>query len=154
VLSVLLEMTIKEAFRRAQFLNLRKQVPIIIELTSEEIIALNQAQLYTRSIDSDGDALGGYQDAFYEELKKGLNPQLNGKVDLYLTGDFYSGFYVQVDDTEFIIGSTDEKSQKLENKYGKWIFGLTDESKSEYIRKVFFNAVLNYVSNITKFPIK
>jgi hypothetical protein len=147
-------MTIKEAFRRAQFLNLRKQVPIIIELTSEEIIALNQAQLYTRSIDSDGDALGGYQDAFYEELKKGLNPQLNGKVDLYLTGDFYSGFYVQVDDTEFIIGSTDEKSQKLENKYGKWIFGLTDESKSEYIRKVFFNAVLNYVSNITKFPIK
>ena len=147
-------MTIKEAVRRVQFLDLRKQVPIIIELTSEEIIALNQAQLYTMSIDRDGDALGGYQSVFYEEIKKGLNPQLNGKVDLYLTGDFYNGFYVRVEDTEFIIGSTDGKSQELENKYGKAIFGLTDESKSEYIRKVFFNAVLNYVSSITKFPIK
>jgi hypothetical protein len=149
---IYLEMTINEAYKRVKNLDLRAQVPIIIELTSEELIMLNQAQLYTKSIDRDGEALGGYQSQFYEDLKKGMNPQLGGLVDLNLTGDFYGGFYVRVEDTEFIIGSTDEKSQELENKYGKDIFGITDDSRGEYIRTAFFIALKNYLQNITKFP--
>lgn len=147
-------MTINEAFKRVQAVNLRAQAPIIIELTADEIIMLNQAQLYTQSIDRDGDALGGYRAVWYEELKRGLNPQLDGLVDLNLTGDFYGGFYVSVEDTEFIIGSTDQKSQELENKYGKAIFGLTDESRALYIKNAFFKALMNYLQTLTKFPVQ
>jgi len=147
-------MTISEAFNRVKRLDARTESRIIIELTGDEIILLNQAQLYTQSIDRDGDPLGGYFSQAYEDLKKGLNPQLGGLVDLNLTGDFYGGFYVSVGDTEFVIGSTDEKSQQLENKYGKWIFGLTEESRATYIKTIFIKALMSYLQTVTKFPIK
>jgi len=145
-------MTINEAYKRVQLLDLREQVPVIIELTADEIIALNQLQLYSQSVDRDGDALGGYSTIQYEELKRGLNPQLDGLVDLYLTGDFYSGFFVKVEGDQFIIGSSDSKSGELENRYGKAIFGLTNESRALYIKTQFFTAVKNYIQGITKFP--
>lgn len=147
-------MTISEAYRRFQQVDLRNQVPVIIELTSEEIILLNQMQLYTESLDKSGAELGGYRSQEYENLKRGLNPGLDGKVDLRLTGDFYGGFYVRVEDTEFTIGSTDSKASKLEAKYGKAIFGMTDESKARYSMGVFFNALKNYIENITKIQMK
>ena len=142
-------MTINEAVRRFERVDLRNQVPVIVELTKDEIILLNQAQMYQSSIDSEGNQLGGYYFKYYEDLKKGLNPGLGGKVDLYLTGDFYGGFYVKVEDMEFIIGSNDSKSDELENKYGK-IFGLTDESRTIYAKGVFFQALRNFIEGITK----
>jgi hypothetical protein len=138
-------MTIAEAYRRFSRLDLRSQVPIIFELTKEEMILLNQAQLYTESIDKDGDPLGGYKQIEYENLKIEMNPQLGGRVDLYLTGEFYAGFYVEVLKDEYIIGSKDSKSEELENKYGTAIFGLTDESKARYTREIFFRALRNYI---------
>ena len=138
-------MTIAEAYRRFSRLDLRGQVPIIFELTEEELILLNQAQLYTESIDKDGDPLGGYQQIEYEEMKIEMNPQLGGRVDLYFSGAFYSGFYVEVLKDEYIIGSKDEKSELLSNKYGMAIFGLTDESKARYTREIFFRALKNYI---------
>jgi len=147
---LLLVMTIAEAYRRFGMINLREQVPVIIELTSDEIILLNQAQLYKSSLDSLGNNLGGYSMEFYENLKKELNPALGGLVDLYLTGDFYGGFYVSIEDGSFIIGSTDSKSDDLESKYGKAIFGLSDESKAIYSRGLFFQALRNYIEGITK----
>ena len=129
-------------------------MPIIIELSAEEIILLNQAQLFTQSVDKDGDALGGYATIEYEELKRGLNPSLDGLVDLRLTGDFYGGFYVSVNDTEFIIGSTDEKETILQNRYGKAIFGLTDSNKAQYTKDIFFKALKNYLQNMTGFGLQ
>jgi hypothetical protein len=143
-------MTIAEAYRRFGRLNLREQVPVIIELTSDEIILLNQAQMYKSSLDSLGNNLGGYYFELYENIKKELNPALGGLVDLYLTGDFYSGFFVSIEEDNFIIGSTDSKSDDLESKYGKAIFGLSDESKAIYIKGLFFNTLKNYIEGITK----
>ena len=135
-------------------MDLRSQVPIIIELTSEQIILLNQAQLYQSSIDSLGNNLGGYYFEWYEDLKKGMNPGLGGLVDLYLTGAFYSGFFVRVEGEEIIIGSTDSKSDDLETKYGKAIFGMTDESKARYSLGVFFTGLRNYIEGITGLTMK
>jgi len=143
-------MTIAEAYRRFGMLNLREQVPVIIELTSDEIILLNQAQLYKSSLDSLGNNLGGYYFELYENLKKELNPTLGGLVDLYLRGDFYSGFFVSIEEDTFVIGSTDSKSDDLESKYGKAIFGLSDESKAIYSKGLFFQALRNYIEGITK----
>lgn len=142
-------MTIAEAYRRYSKLSVREQIPVIIELTKDEIILLNQTQLYNHSIRKDGTALGGYAWRDYEEMKEMMNPALGGLVDLYLTGDFYRGFYVEVKDTHFVIGSRDSKSGDLENKYGVGIFGLTDESRATYIREYFFRALRNYIEGIT-----
>lgn len=147
-------MTINEAYRRFSRLDLRSQVPIIIELTSEQIILLNQAQLYQSSMDSLGNNLGGYYFEWYEDLKKGLNPGLGGLVDLYLTGNFYSGFFVRVEGGEIIIGSTDSKSDDLETKYGKAIFGLSDMSKAQYSLGVFFTGLRNYIEGVTGITMK
>lgn len=144
-------MTINEAYRRFSRLDLRAQVPVIIELTSDQIILLNQAQLYQQSSDSLGNALGGYHLRWYEDLKKEMNPGLGGLVDLYLTGAFYSGFFVRVEKDVFVIGSTDGKSGDLESKYGKAIFGLTDESKAKYTVESFFSALKNHIEGITGF---
>lgn len=147
-----MKMTINEALKRVQAIDLRSQVAVIIELTQDELIMLNQRQLFTQSIDKDGDELGGYATANYTEFKKGLNPQLDGLVDLYVTGDFYNGFFVTVEGETFMIGSSDSKSSKLENQYGKAIFGITDESRAIYIKNAFFVALKNYLVNMTKFP--
>jgi hypothetical protein len=144
-------MTINEAYRRFSRLDLRAQVPVIIELTSEQIILLNQAQLYQESKDSFGNSLGGYYFQWYEDLKKEMNPGLGGLVDLYLTGAFYSGFFVRVENDVFIIGSNDSKSGDLESKYGQAIFGLTDESKAKYTVEAFFSALKNYIEEVSGF---
>jgi hypothetical protein len=147
---LLLGMTIAEAYRRFQRVDLRGQVPLIIELTAEQIISLNQSQLYGASLDSLGNELGGYWQEWYEDLKKSMNPALGGKVDLNLTGDFYRGFYVEVKGENIIIGSSDSKSDDLESKYGKAIFGLSQESKEDYTLNIFFNSLKNYIEGITK----
>jgi hypothetical protein len=136
---------------RFESLDLRAQIPSLIESTEETIIALNQRQLYTQSIDKDGDPLGGYRSAEYESLKASMNPILGGLVDLNFTGAFYRGFrLLTVDENIFEIDSTDSKSEQLENKYGEAIFGLTEDSLSEYALGAFFDAMAGYIESITK----
>lgn len=143
--------TIEEMLNRFESLNLRAEIPILIEKTEETIIALNQRQLYTQSIDKDGDPLGGYRSLAYEEMKIAMNPELGGLVDLNLSGAFYRGFrLLTVDENIFEIDSTDSKTEDLENKYGAAIFGLTEDSLAEYAFGAFFDAVSGYISNITK----
>ena len=141
--------TINEMFERFNRLNLRDQIPILIEGTADDIIARNQSQLYTQSIDKDGDALGGYRSAQYEELKAQLNPILGGLVDLNLTGAFYRGFEILIEEDEFQVFSTDEKTEDLVNKYGAAIFGLTEENLAGYAFGAFFDALKNYIENGT-----
>lgn len=141
--------TISDVYERFKRLDLRGQVPIIVEMTGEQMILLNQSQLYTQSLDAKGEPLGGYFYQYYEDLKRSMNPQLDGRVDLYFSGAFYSGFYVKVQDTEFLIGSTDPKENNLEAKYGE-IFGLTDENQAKYVFDIFFEALRQYIENMTK----
>lgn len=148
---VLLDMTtISGMLERFKELDLKGAVPEIIMLTSGNIISLNQAQLYNHGIKKDGSFVGTYQWDEYEAYKKTLNPNLGGMVDLYLTGSFYSGFFVKTENGEIIIGSEDSKSDALQKKYGVNIFGLTDFHKSEYTKKVFFVELKKYIENITK----
>lgn len=142
--------TISEMINRVDRLRLREQVPVIIEQTSREIILLNQAQLYERSIDGDGKRLKAYSSPIYAIDKNRMNP-LPGLFhpDLKLTGSFFYGMYVKVDKNVFTISSSDEKTAKLEGEYGTAILKLTDESKTRYAKGVFYQGLQRYITGVT-----
>jgi len=67
-----------------------------------------------------------------------MNPSANGKVDLYLTGQFYSGIRLETEtETEMQLTSSDEKTTQLTQKY-EGIFKYNKETianiKPEIIR--------------------
>lgn len=60
--------------------------------------------------------------------------QPTDRVTLRDTGAFQAAITTEVTQTHVITDSTDEKSAKLQKKYGKKIFGLSEKFKAEYIR--------------------
>lgn len=142
--------TIIELLEGVQKLNLMAEMPIIIENTSGEIIKLNQGQLYYSGENSKGQKLQGYYFAWYERMKAAMNPNLNGEAaDLFLSGDFYGGFYVKVDKNVFEVSSSDRKTTLLTGKYSEDIFGLSDESLTEYSLGIVLDAIQLYISQVT-----
>lgn len=120
-----------EYFRRA-----------IIE-NQEEILDLNVAQL-SQGKDALGNLLFQYESDIYAELKQG--PPFNSQApfgipDLILEGDFTEGFVLKGEGIEFFITSTDEKKDRLRDKYGEDIFGLSEESL-EIIRPAILESFL------------
>lgn len=140
--------TISELLERLELVDLKTQTEVILENTSENVIALNQKQLYVGGVDADGKSLEAYKWKEYAAYKARRNPSHPGIPDLYDTGDFYRGFEVELlGGAKFTLSSTDEKATALEQKYGQ-IFGLTDENEIQYA-EFFRTAILNYLENIT-----
>lgn len=136
-----------DSFKR---LNLRKQVPIIIEQTKEEIITLNQRQLYNNSEDAKGVPLRFYASNSYAFEKERRNPNPGfGRPDLFLSGAFYRGFYISVTNSTYDIYSRDSKTGKLVAKYGEDIFGMTDDSQQQYVEETLYNGLSKYIEQIT-----
>jgi hypothetical protein len=68
-------------------------------------------------------------------------------VTLKDTGSFWSDMFVDVGNNSYEVGSADAKSESLEKKYGKKIYGLTKESKSEeYIPLYLLPAVQDRIT--------
>lgn len=62
-------------------------------------------------------------------------------------GDFWNDMFVDVGSESYEVGSADAKAAKLEKKYGKKIFGLTKESRSEeYIPLYLLPAIQNRIT--------
>lgn len=110
--------SVDDIFRRA-----------IVE-NQESILDLNVAQL-EQGIDSFGVFLEEYASDAYAEFKiaHGSKAPL-GIPNLILEGDFTEGFILRYEGTEFIFTSTDEKKDRLVEKYGSALFGLTVESQA------------------------
>lgn len=143
--------TISEMYKRFKGLNLRTEVPIIIEQNSELAIELNQKQLYERSVDKNGNALRLYRSAAYADQKNKMNSQPGfWRPDLYLTGDFYRGFFVKVSKNIFAISSRDSKTKKLVDMYGSDIFGLDNISKEKFREVIVKKGIINYIRFVTK----
>ena len=108
--------------------------------TSETAADLNAMQMFI-GIRSDGKEINPQYSPFtiQEKKKKG---QVSDRVTLQDTGAFYKGLGAKANGDIISFFSTDEKSGKLEKKYGKQIFGLTNENKKIYIKgelsKAFF----------------
>lgn len=98
------------------------------EQIGEQVVQLNKDQLYEFGEDARKQLLPLYRSIYYADMKAELR---GGRelTDLFLTGAFQDGFYLVVDGDTYYITSNDSKTQKLIEKYGENIFGLTDENK-------------------------
>lgn len=90
----------------------------------------------TSQLEQGKDALGNFLQEYYSdsyaEYKQYLNNQPPyGVPDLKLEGNFHDGFVLRWTGGEFLIRSTDEKTDKLIKKYGVDIFGLSKDSMIE-----------------------
>lgn len=77
---------------------------------------------------------------------KTIKEQPTDRVTLKDTGDFHRGIFVKKQGENLIIDSTDEKSAKLQEKYGENIFGFTAENKTT-LKKQTHQKIVNYVKS-------
>lgn len=106
-----------------------------IEETKENAVNYNRGQMMD-GFTSDNKEIGGYASLAYEQLKQELNPFANGRVDLNLTGAFQKAMDAKITGNMLLIDSNDSKRNKLVEKYGKKIFGLTEKNQKRYKKDV------------------
>lgn len=83
-----------------------------------------------------GEKVGRYRNPQYARMKNAMNPKPGyGVPDLKLSGNFHKGIYTDVRGDTIITDSTDTKTQKLADKYGEEIFGLSEEKKNVFIKE-------------------
>lgn len=120
----------------------------IIQNYKGVLIKLNQDQLLLEGVDSDGIKLAPYRSQIYAAKKLLLNPA--GVTDLRLTGKFYASFFVNAEDFPLIFGARDSKTDKLVEKYGEKIFGLSEESKRYFINNYLKDALFEYYKRLLR----
>lgn len=130
---------INDILQRARALNEGMQSGRIMK----EIIMENEAyicdmnseeQLFEQGVNRLGVKISDY--APYSPVTiaiKRTKGQPTNRVTLRDEGDFHASFYVQADNEKFAITANDEKTEHLRKKYGRQIFGLTAENKSELL---------------------
>lgn len=127
--------------------NIPNQTEQIIKLNSATILDLNrQSQLYEKGIDSEGMGLFPDYSPFTIEVKQLLG-QPYDRVTLFYSGAFYRSFLLKIDkeNLSLEIFANDEKTPKLIRKYGKEIFGLTDENESFVNKEILKPEILKYI---------
>lgn len=137
--------TILDVLNNFKSLNIRTELPKIIQAGDDALITANQNQLY-RGKKSDGSDVGYYGSLTYAIDKEKRNSQPGfGKVDLYDTGDFYNGFFVEVKSDSYLIYSKDDKVGALVEKYTDDIFGLDSKNKDTFVNEVVYPGIKNYI---------
>lgn len=97
-----------------------------------EILDLNTDDQLLKGLDSDGQVIGPSYRPLTISIKRAKG-QPTDRVTLKDTGDFHASFFIAYGGKSFAIGAKDEKTEKLESKYGPEIFGLSDKSLQELI---------------------
>ena len=114
----------------------------ICELNSEQ-------QLYDYGVNALGVDISDYQPyAQFTVYAKGLKGQPSDRVTLRDNGDFHGSFFVKFGKDGFVIDATDSKRDKLVRKYGKQIFGLTQESKTYVSNEIVKPELLDEIKAI------
>lgn len=126
-------MTVEQKIKQLQLAQNSQSVIVLdsIKQNEAEVIDLNIEQL-----ENGKDGLGQNITPNYSpvtiEIKR-LKGQATNHVTLRDEGDFREGFFVVYGQDYFGLGSDDSKTEKLERKYGKDIFGLDSQSLQEVI---------------------
>lgn len=111
--------------------------PYIVDMNAEE-------QLYEQGINRLGVKISDYMpySPLTIEIKKAKG-QPTDRVTLRDEGDFEGSFYIEADDKQFEIKASDYKAPDLAKKYGRQIFGLTDENKAALTWQYLYPDLLN-----------
>lgn len=140
--------TITELLEKIKSLSISELASDSINETSETAADLNAMQMF-QGIRSDGKEINPQYSPFTVEQKK-KKGQVTDRVTLRDTGSFYEGLVLKANKDTISFFSTDEKSDKLEKKYGKQIFGLTNENKKEYVKGRLKQVFFKKAKEITK----
>jgi len=130
--------------------NYDNKIESIVYQNKEQIIDLNREnQLFNMGIDSNGKNLLEYSQATISiKIQK---KQPIDRTTLFDTGEFYKGFFIKFNPSNYTleIWSSDKKTTKLIEKYGKDIFGLIPKNieylDEKIIKKHLDEWVLRYL---------
>lgn len=111
--------------------------------TSESYANLNAEQMYSGMDSQDEDITldgGGYAPITIRIKKEKGQP--TDRVTLKDTGAFYRGLYAKMDGANIYTGSTDPKTEEIEARTGKDIFGLNEGNKKAFALGPFLRAFM------------
>ena len=143
---------------RSKIVAIEPVIGMIIEQNSGQALQLVKDQLLLGR-DADGNpitptyASNEYADwkfgneADYQSLilNKNLFPARSaGTPNLFLTGSFQRGLFLDSNPKETLVDSTDSKARMLENKYGN-ILDFSQEAKDVFWENVLANELYNYL---------
>lgn len=112
----------------------------IVREFEPEICEMNtENQLFEKGVTATGISIDTYAPYSAKTIEiKTVKNQPTDRVTLRDEGDFHRDFYLEITNQYFYISSRDSKAEKLAEKYGEDIFGLTDENAEllthEYIK--------------------
>lgn len=107
----------------------------MIEAEVNRVIAKDKKLLdlkrneFKRGKRPDGSIIGTYRSLSYRRKKQSQNPMAGGFVDLFRTGAFSRGLFIQkLSSRKYNFFSTDKKAPELFAKYGKGTQGLNGDT--------------------------
>lgn len=127
--------TIANLNRRIQVVDIRQVISLSIDQTSDDAAQFNRDDLSVGLLATSNPIIPAYSPQYAK--KKGFTTP-----NLYVTGSFYRGIFATVEGNAIHFDSIDDKAAQLEAKYGKFIYGLTQDAKSAYALKAL-RPVLN-----------
>ena len=127
-------MTLAALYRRLSSIDLIDEVAQAMGETSDIAVQLNRDQMYA-GIRSDGSEITPKYTPLTKFLKSKEGRPFD-RVTLNDTGSFYRLTFLRIVDNSYELDSRDDKTNKLKTKYGDKIFGLTTDSKVQWLPSV------------------
>lgn len=158
-------MSPKEAIRRLDRLgqSLESSVVDAIDLTSDDIITLNQQQLYSGRLSDGSPVSPSYLDdpyfksreaaQRYSDWKDNITPDEQrpaGVPNLFINGRFYQSWRIRASATTINFESSDPDAMDIEEKFSEKIYGLDDENMNTYRRESFFPVLKEQITAETQ----
>ena len=131
--------TLVQSSKRVKSFDFEKAILKVVKDNDNVILDFNtDSQLGEKGIDSKGNVLPGPYAPFTIDSKRGLSGfgGVTDHITLYHTGDFHESFIVKASNFPIEIDATDSKTSELKSDWGEDIFGLTQESQSEFNEQV------------------
>ena len=119
----------------------------IVQSMEVDMVEMEQKRMYEGFL-STGEATTPYYTPFTVAMKN-LKNQPTDRVTLKDTGDFYNAMFVEVIGDIVVFDSKDYKSEDLKEKYGDYIFGLTEENRTD-VKGMFSMRLLQWFRELTK----
>lgn len=157
-------MTCAEAIRRLERLDqsLENSVIKAIEQTSDDLLTLNQQQLYAGRLSDGSPVTPGYlEDPYfksqesaqrYSDWKDEITPNDErppGVPNLFINGRFYQSWTIRASAEKITFESSDPDAMDIEERFGEKMYGLDDENMDTYRRDNFFPVLKEEITSET-----